>query len=262
MSVDFTHRFDKRAAVYSKYRPGYPKEILDILGSEIGFSRDATVADIGSGTGLLSKLFLQNGNTVYGVEPNDEMRSYVEETLSAFPGFVSIRGRAESSTLKDASVELISVGQALHWFDRDSTVREFARILRPNGYLCVVYNDRNTNDPFMKAYEDVVQKHARNRAEVLDVWRAEPWKEDNLSTFFHKKEYRRFNLRSEQFLDLEGLLGRMTSASYMPSVDETERFKALNIDVSRLFKDWEKAGTVKLLYETRIVIGRVHRESI
>jgi len=262
MSEDFTHRFDKRALDYSKYRPSYPLSILNILESEIHFNSDVIVADIGSGTGLLSKLFVQNGNTVYAVEPNDQMRSYAEQSLSNFPRFHSIKGRAEYTGLIDASVNLITVGQALHWFDRDPTIRGFARILRPNGYLCVVYNDRNTNDPFMKAYEDVVQKHARNRAEVLDVWRAEPLQEDNLSTFFHKKEYRRFNLRSEQFLDLEGLLGRMMSASYMPSVDETERFKALNIDVSRLFKDWEKAGTVKLLYETRIVIGRVHRESI
>ena len=173
LSVDSTHRFNKRAALYSKYRPGYPKEILNILGSEIGFSRDATVADIGSGTGLLSKLFLQNGNTVYGVEPNDEMRSHAEQTLSTFPGFISIRGRAESSTLKDASIDLITVGQALHWFDRDPTIREFARILKNNGHLCVLYNDRSINDLFMKGYEDVVQKHARDRAEVLDVWRAE-----------------------------------------------------------------------------------------
>ena len=261
MPADFTHRFDKRAAQYSKYRPGYPKEILEILRSEIGFSRDATVADIGSGTGLLCRLFLKNGNTVYGVEPNDEMRSYADQTLSMFPSFVNVKGRAESSTLEDASVDLVTVGQALHWFNREPTIKEFGRILKNNGHLCVAYNDRNNSDPFMKAYEEVVQKHARDRAEVLDVWRSEPWREDNLSAFFQERKYRRFNLPNEQFLDLEGLLGRMTSASYMPSVDETERFKALNLDASRLFKDWEKAGKVKLLYETILTIGRIRRGS-
>ncbi len=261
MPADFTHRFDKRAEQYSKYRPGYPKKILEILRSEISFNRDAAVADIGSGTGLLSRLFLQNGNTVYGVEPNDEMRSYAEQSLSMLPGFVSIGGRAESSGLKDSSVDLVTVGQALHWFDRDPTIREFARILRERGHLCVIYNDRNNTDPFMKRYEDVVQKHARDRAEVLDVCRSEPWKEDNLSTFFQERKYKKFNLPNEQFLDLEGLLGRMTSVSYMPNIDETERFKALNLDVTRLFKDWEKTGTVKLLYETIMVMGRIRRES-
>jgi ubiquinone/menaquinone biosynthesis C-methylase UbiE len=260
--VDFTHRFDKRAAVYAKYRPGYPKGILDILRSEIGFNPHTSVADIGSGTGLLSRLFLENGNRVYGVEPNDEMRLHAEQALSSFPGFISVRGRAESTTLKAASVDLITVAQALHWFDGDQAIREFERILGKNGYLCVLYNDRNINDPFMKAYEDVVQKHARDRAEVLDVWRSEPWKEDNLSTFFHERKYGRFTLPNEQFLNLKGLLGRMMSASYMPNVDERERFEALSQDVSRLFTDWAKGGTVRLLYETIISLGRVRREPV
>jgi ubiquinone/menaquinone biosynthesis C-methylase UbiE len=262
LPVDFTHRFDKRAALYSKYRPGYPKEIIAILKSEIGFTHDSSVADVGSGTGLLSRLFLENGNQVYGIEPNDEMRAYAEETLSSFPGFISVKGRAENTTLKEASVDLITVGQALHWFDRDPAIREFERILSENGHLCVLYNDRNINDPFMKAYEDVVQEHARDRAEVLDVWRSEPWKEDNLSTFFQERKYGRFTLPNEQFLDLEGLLGRMMSASYMPNVDETDKFKALSLDVSRLFNDWEKGGTVRLLYETIISVGRLRRESV
>lgn len=260
--MDFTHRFDKRAAVYSKYRPGYPREILDILRSEIGFNPHASVADIGSGTGLLSRLFLENGNKVYGIEPNDEMRAHAEETLSSFPGFISVGGRAESTTLKEASVDLITVGQALHWFDRDLAIREFERILSKNGHLCVLYNDRNVNDPFMQAYEDVVQKHARDRAEVLDVWRSEPWKEDNLSTFFHERKYGRFTLPNEQLLDREGLLGRMLSASYMPNVEEAERFRALSLDVSRLFNDWEKGGTVRILYETIISLGQVRREPV
>src|SRR5713101_3536844 len=110
MSADFAERFTGRAAAYSKYRPGYPAEILNILNSEIGFGQDKTVADIGSGTGLLSKLFLQNGNTVFGVEPNDEMRSYAEQNLSGFPTFGSTKGRAETTGLKDTSVDLITVG--------------------------------------------------------------------------------------------------------------------------------------------------------
>jgi SAM-dependent methyltransferase len=259
VSADFTHRFDKRAAAYSKYRPSYPKEILSILESEIGLSHTAKIADIGSGTGLLSRLFLQNGNTVYAVEPDDEMRSYAELTLSTFPGFVSIVGRAESTGLEEASVDLITVGQALHWFDPGPTLREFARILKMSGHLCVLYNDRNISDPFMRDYEDVVQSHARDRAEVLDVWRAEPWKEDNLSAFFHERKYRRFNLQNEQFLDLEGLLGRMLSASYMPNFSDETRFNALKTDVSKLFETWQKEGRVRLLYDTQISLGPVHR---
>src|SRR6266849_3318238 len=117
MSADFAERFTGRAAAYSKYRPGYPAEILNVLNSEIAFDQGKTVADIGSGTGLLSKLFLQNGNTVFGVEPNDEMRSFAKQSFSGFPNFVSVKGSAENTTLQDFSVDLVTVGQALHWFD-------------------------------------------------------------------------------------------------------------------------------------------------
>src|SRR5713101_5782813 len=113
MSADFTERFTGRDTAYSKYRPGYIAEILSILKSEIGFDRDKTVADIGSGTGLLSKLFLQNGSKVFGVEPNDEMRSLADQSLSSLPNFVSVRGSAENTTLKDSSIDLVTVGQAL-----------------------------------------------------------------------------------------------------------------------------------------------------
>src|SRR5207247_5863927 len=115
----------------------------------------------------------------------------------------------------------------------------------------------NIDDPFMKGYEEVVQRHARDRAEVLDVWRAEPWKDDNLSAFFHGREYGRFNLRSEQLLDIEGLMGRMMSASYMPNTDEEDRCNALKTDVSKLFETWQKEGRLRLMYDTLISLGPV-----
>ena len=172
--TDFTHRFDRRVAVYAKYRPSYPAQILNILRTEIGFDKKTVVADIGSGTGLLSKLFLENGNTVYGVEPNEEMRSHAEETLYEFPHFVSIRDKAHDTTLGDPSIDLVTVGQAIHWFDREPATQEFTRILRKNGQLCVVYNDRDKKDPFMQSYEAIIEKHARDRARVPDVWRSGP----------------------------------------------------------------------------------------
>ncbi len=137
--------------------------------SEIGFDQHKTVADIGSGTGLLSKLFLRNGNRVFGIEPNDEMRSLAEQSLFSFPNFVSVKGSAENTTLTDSSIDLVTIGQALHWFDPQKTIREFARILREDGQVCVAYNDRNKNDCFMQGYEAIIAKHARNRANVPEV---------------------------------------------------------------------------------------------
>jgi len=225
--------------------------IIDILKTEIGFDQNKIVGDIGSGTGLLSKLFLQNGDRVFGVEPNHEMRSFAEQSLSKFPNFVSVNGRAEHTTLSDRSVDLITVGQALHCFEHQPASKEFARILRENGYACVAYNDRNRNDPFMQGYEAVIAKHARDRAIVPKV------DDDYLSKFFRGGKYKRFDLRNEQFLDLEGLVGRIASASYMPSVKDEEEFEALKDDASLLFKANQNIGKVRLLYDTTIFLGQI-----
>jgi len=251
MSADFAERFTGRAAAYSKYRPRYPAEILNILKSEIDFDKDKTVADIGSGTGLLSQVFLQNGNTVFGVEPNDDMRSLAEQKLSSFPIFVSVKGTAERTKLTDSSIDLVTVGQAIHWFDRQRTTMEFARILKENGHVCIAYNDRNKDDAFMQGYEAIIGKHARDRASVPAIG------DDYLSKFFRDGMYRKFTLRNEQFLDFEGLLGRIASASYMPNVTDKERFQALKNDASLLFKANGQTGRVRLLYDTVILLGQI-----
>ncbi len=251
MPLHFVERFTGRAAVYSKYRPGYPTEILNILKAEIAFDQHKTVADIGSGTGLLSKLFLQNGNRVFAVEPNDEMRSLAEQNLSSFPNFISISGSAEVTTLTDSSIDLVTVGQALHWFDRQRAAKEFGRILKHNGHVCIAYNDRNKNDYFMQGYEAIIAKHARDRADVPEVG------DDYLSKFFRDGKYRKFTLPNEQFLDFEGLLGRMASASYMPNVTGRERFQALKNDTALLFNASAEKGRVRLLYDTSVLLGQI-----
>ncbi len=219
--------------------------------SEIGFDRGNTIADIGSGTGLLSKLFLQNGNPVFGVEPNDEMRALAEQSLSSFPNFVSIKGSAENTSLTNSSIDLVTIGQALHWFDPQKTISEFARILKENGHVCVAYNDRDKNDYFMQGYETIIAKHARDRANVPEV------SADYLSKFFREGKYKKFTLRNEQFLDFEGLLGRMASASYMPNVRDGERFHAMKDDASILFESNTQTGRVRLLYDTVIFLGQI-----
>ena len=131
MSGKFVNRFTGRAEAYSKYRPTYPQEIIDILNAQIGFNKDKIVADVGSGTGILTKIFLDNGNRVFGIEPNDEMRSFAEKNLSRYDNFVSMNQSAENTGLSSNSIDLVTAGQALHWFDPDQSRVEFARILRP-----------------------------------------------------------------------------------------------------------------------------------
>ena len=139
---DPTRRFTNRVANYARYRPGYPPAVLTCLRDECGLSPGSTVADVGSGTGILTELFLANGNHVYAVEPNEAMRQAAELSLAHYPGFTSVDGRAEATTLADDSVDFVTAGQAFHWFDAAASRVEFNRILRPGGYTALVWNAR------------------------------------------------------------------------------------------------------------------------
>jgi ubiquinone/menaquinone biosynthesis C-methylase UbiE len=234
--------------MYAKYRPSYPRSILKILEEEIAFDKDKIVADIGSGTGLLSKMFLENGNMVYGIEPNDEMRALGEKFLSGWKNFVSVNGTAERTGLKDRSVDLVTAGQALHWFDRDECRKEFVRILT-TGNVLIVYNERNKEKKgAMQEYEKITGKHSR-RTEVPDI------DDDFLSKFF-KVSYKKFSVPNEQSLDFEGLLGRAESASYLPSQGQ-EGFGAMKHDLQSLFDTHQKNGKIKLEYSTVMFLGQI-----
>ncbi|MGB7230441.1 MAG: class I SAM-dependent methyltransferase, partial [Candidatus Acidiferrum sp.] len=165
--ADAKQRFSNRVADYLHYRPGYPSAIRDLLRSECGLRPGHLVADIGSGTGFLSELFLKNGNRVLGIEPNEEMRRAGEEYLASYDGFASINGSAESTTLGDASVDFVAAGQAFHWFDQDVARREFIRILKPAGWAVVIWNERLTDTtPFLRDYESLLRNFGADYARV------------------------------------------------------------------------------------------------
>lgn len=236
--------------MYAKYRPSYPREILWILDSQIGFTKEKIVADIGSGTGILSRIFLDNGNFVYGIEPNGEMRSFAEKDLTPrYPKFVSLNRLAESTGLPTASVDLIIVGQALHWFDRERARQEFGRILKPTGYVMIVYNERKKDDGMMDDYDRIVDRNA-SKSETPDI------DADYLTKFFESKDYREFTVANEQSLDFEGLVGRATSASYLPSKGDPG-YESLEADLRKLFDDYQHDGKIILRYETVIFLGQL-----
>ncbi len=124
---DPTRRFADRVADYVKSRPRYPEPVLAYLQQTTDFSPADQVADVGSGTGILAELFLKNGNRVYGVEPNAEMRSAAEAALAGYANFFSVAGKAEASGLATKSVDLVTAGQAFHWFDAEKARVEFRR---------------------------------------------------------------------------------------------------------------------------------------
>src|SRR5215216_934394 len=209
---DTVQRFSNRVANYVKYRPGYPPEVLDLFKNEMNLTPDSVVADIGSGTGLSAKVFLENGNKVYGVEPNSAMREAAEEYLKAFPNFISHEGTAENTNLDDASIDFVTAAQAFHWFDAEKTRNEFTRILRPGGYVVLIWNERQLDTTeFLREYELLLKKHAND----YDKVRHENIDRERLGRFFGP-HFEQATFSNEQVFDLEGLRGRLLSSSYMP----------------------------------------------
>jgi SAM-dependent methyltransferase len=249
-AMSSTTRFSGRADSYAKYRPRYPAAIVEILEREIGFEQGKVVADIGSGTGLLAEIFLQNGNRVYCVEPNSDMRSAGDLYLAPYKNRVMVSGTAEDTRLESKDIDLVTIGQALHWFNLEKTRIEFSRILKPEGYLAVVYNERKHAEGLMSEYEKLRDKHARNRASTPEIDGA------YLTRFFGDQEFNQFALPNSQLLDAEGLLGRAMSASYFPKAGE-DGYEDFRKDLAELFARYQKEGQVELIYETTMFVGQL-----
>ena len=240
-------RFSNRVANYVKYRPGYPPEVLDLFKTEMGLTKESVLTDIGSGTGLSAKLFLEYGNTVYGVEPNAAMREAAERYLEDFPNFISRDGTAENTTLHDASMDFVTAAQAFHWFDPEKTRNEFKRILRPGGYVALVWNERKLGaTDFLREYEEFLQKHGTDYENV----RHENIDQKELADFF-QAEFKRSTFQNIQIFDFAGLRGRVLSASYMPAEDDP-RFPRLEKDLHGLFAKHAENGRIKVFYDTNI----------
>jgi ubiquinone/menaquinone biosynthesis C-methylase UbiE len=249
VSGRFTEKFTRKAEVYAKYRPSYPTDLLKILGVQIGFTKDKIVADVGSGTGILSRIFLDNGNFVYGIEPNNEMRSFAERDLSQYPKFVSVNRAAENTGLLGSSIDLVTAGQALHWFDLEKARVEFARILKPSGNVMIVYNERKKEDGMMDDYDKIIDRNA-SKSETPDIDAA------YLTKFFDTKDYKEFTVPNEQILDYDGLIGRATSASYLPSRSDPG-FDSLEKDLRKLYDTYQENGKIVLRYDTILFLGQI-----
>lgn len=249
MKSDGVRRFASRADTYSKYRFPYPPKILDVLRREIGFDKEDIVADIGSGTGLLSKLFLSNGNMVFAVEPNAEMRSCAERDMAGFENFVSVNGKAERTTLRRNSIDLITAGEALHWFDPSKTIKEFSRVAKPGGILCVAYTRLRNDLELTGAVRKLIRKYERDLAKVPEMSPA------LASPYFKEGRYSEFKLRNKQMRDLESFKGFLLSMSFMPSPEEAGPSTKLGRAVHRLFDSYESGGQIGLTYETTVLLG-------
>jgi SAM-dependent methyltransferase len=239
---------------YIKYRPGYPSAVIDTLASECGLMEKSIVADVGSGTGILSELFLKHGNPVIGVEPNREMREAGERLLKQFPNFTSVNGTAEMTTLPDRSVDFITAGQAFHWFDRDKTRKQFAHILRPSGWVVLIWNDRHFDtSPFLCAYEELLHRFGTDFEAVVhrNVDAAA------IAAFFAPQSLTLQTFDNRQVFNFDGLQGRLLSSSYTPELGHPNHQPMLDA-LRAIFEKYQIDGRVEFTYTTMMYFGRLH----
>jgi SAM-dependent methyltransferase len=251
--TDSTTRFSDRVSNYVRFRPGYPAAVAELLCRECGLTEASRIADIGSGTGLLSRVFLDAGLDVTGVEPNREMREASDAFLAGYPRFRSVDGRAEHTTLAGESVDLITAGQAFHWFDVEKTRREWERILRPGGTAALIWNERSAESPFMREVQAVTDTFAAARdpdGAIREAGRG------RIAGFFAPAPFRVDYFPHWQLFDFEGLVGRIVSSSYLPMEGEPGHEEMCR-DLARVFDRWQQAGRVAFQYRTRVYRGSI-----
>jgi SAM-dependent methyltransferase len=242
-----TQRFSNRVDNYIRYRPSYPIEVIELLRAECGLTPGSVVADIGSGTGKLTELLLPHAKQVFAIEPNLEMRTAGERLLGAYSNFTSVAASAETTPLPDHSVELIVAGQAFHWFDRERTKIEFTRILKPGGFVALIWNDRLVDaTPFLVAYEALLRGLGTDYEQVnhrnMDA--------EKLQNFFGDVP-RLKSFPYVQPFDYAGLKGRLLSSSYAPAEGEPG-CEAMLLKLREIFEANQENGRVDFLYTTQV----------
>lgn len=252
MVTDPTLRFSTRVENYLRFRPGYPSAILDLLSAECGLTPQIGVADIASGTGIFTRMLLDNGNQVYGVEPNPQMRQAAERLLAAYPGFVSVAGTAEATTLPHRSVALVTAAQAAHWFDLARARAEFARILQSGGWAVLLWNERNPDaTPFLRAYEQLLLTYGIDYQQVRHEHTT-----DTIDSFFRPAPCGKKTFEIRQEFDYTSLEGRLLSSSYAPLAGHPN-YRPMRDELQRIFEAHATQGKVSMPYRTRVYYGRL-----
>lgn len=245
-------RFDGRADVYARHRPDYPAAAIEYIIGVCGLGGQSLLVDVGSGTGISARQFAAGGIPVLGIEPNDQMRAQAEqaELPAGVPSLSYQPGRAEATGLPDASADGVLAAQAFHWFDVEPTLREFERILRPGGWVALMWNERDETDAFTRAYGDIIRTSPDTT--LVEGTRVRSGEVLMHSALFHRAQRTEFG--HSQVADEEGLLGRALSTSYVPR--EPAAREQMMVQLRTLFASSQQDGQVRLQYRTTVYLAQ------
>jgi len=252
--TDSVRRFDRTVENYVKYRPHYPYAVVEYLQSACQLTPGLTVADIASGTGFVAEIFLQHDNPVIGIEPNAGMRAAGQSYLSQYPRFTSLSATAEATTLDAHSVDMITAGQAFHWFDREKARQEFIRILKPEGWVVLIWNLPRRDTPFMAAYEQIWLKYLAPQMHSNDS--DTQVVENELRAWYSPGAVEFKSFDNFQVLDLAGLRGRVLSSSYSPTPEQPSYVPMLT-ELEAIFHAHQADGKITVAYECRVCYGQL-----
>ena len=249
-----TERFSSRVDDYARYRPSYPPPALELLQQRCGLVPGAVVADLGSGTGILTELLLERGAEVFAVEPNERMRAAAEAQLGHEPRFHSVAGSAEATTLAPGSVDLLVAGQAFHWFDPRRARSEALRVLRPGAWGALLWNERPPEaTAFLADYEALLKRHAPEYTRIT-ASRADP----GTMREFLGAAMEVGTFANEQVLDFEGLRGRLMSSSYAPEPGSPD-YEPMIALLREVFARHERDGRITMPYSTLVYFAPLAR---
>lgn len=248
--MDNTNRFDEKGEIYAKSRPKYALELLKYLKSSLNISESSVIADIGSGTGIFTEQLLSLGCKVFGVEPNDDMRKKAEEKLSTNKNFISVNGNAESTGLKNDSIDCVTVAQAFHWFNQETFKSECKRILKPNGKVIIVYNSRDENAECTKALYSLRQKYNPE----FHGFSNGISKEKCIGFFNGNCEI--FTADNTQTYNLESYINRVLSSSYSLKIGDENYYKYLK-EINEIFNEYSEKGIISIPTKTIAYSGTI-----
>jgi ubiquinone/menaquinone biosynthesis C-methylase UbiE len=255
---DSSRIFSKKAESYARYRWDYPAEAIETIVEVTGISRESVLADIGAGTGILTKVFLKRAGRVYAIEPNPEMRALAVSQWGGFPSFQAVDALADATTLPDQSIDVITVGQAIHWFPPESFQKECMRILKPGGWLAIFrYSSMNEGlsleDKGLLS-EIFTEKNGYSATRPGDLPEQKP-----MSFYFRGEHFTKQDFYRTHQESWEEFLGALHSVSNAPDPNHPA-FENFVFAAKRFFDQASRGGQLETKQHTELFLGQIQRD--